>query len=255
MHRLPARILVGLAAFASLTGCSNDPPLGNVEIPFEIGVVAAACSTAGVVNVRMTITQQLEEGGQAAPLTEEASCEEGKVVFSGINAGTYELLAEGLAGDDVVIVDNLDAGSLKSVEVLENTTVTSDPVVLTFTPAKILVRWALNKGGFQANCADVATAKFEITAAKSGGIVPLGAPAVFDCDTAADAGMGYHTVPDAMRLVDGATLDTVIIQPLDATDTAVGAKLSVMLEPPGPGRSVNVSLTCTDDVCEAALTP
>lgn len=252
MHRLPARILVGLAAVASLTGCSNDPPLGNVEIPFEIGVVAAACSAAGVVDVRMTITQQLEEGGQAAPMTEEAACEEGKVVFSGINAGTYELLAEGLAGDGVVVVDNLDASSLKSVEVLENTTVTSDPVVLTFTPARVQVAWELTKGGFQAQCANVATAKFEVTAAKSGGIVPLGDPAVFTCDAAADE-FPYHTVPDAMRLIDGATLDTVVVQPLDASDAPLGAKVSVPFTSPGPGRSVKIKLSCVDDVCTGAL--
>jgi hypothetical protein len=255
MNRIVApRLLVGLLGAALFTGCSNDPPIGDIEIPFEIGVVAAMCSEVDAVEVRMTLTQILEEGGPPSPQTEITPCDDGKVVFSGINAGKYELLAEALAADGVVILDNLRA-TTRTVEVLEETTVTASAVTLTFTPAQLLVAWELRKGGFQAQCANVDTKKFEISAARTGGIEPLGAPHVFGCEDAADA-FPYHTVPDLMRELDGSTLDTVVIQPMDAAGAKLGAKLSVpLVAPPGHGRPVQIRIVCEDEVCTAGQVP
>jgi len=251
MNRIQApRLLVGLLGAALFSGCSNDPPIGDIEIPFEIGVVAAMCSDVGAVEVRMTLTQILEEGGPPSPQTETIACDDGKVVFSGINAGKYELLAEALAGDGVVILDNLRA-TARTVEVLEDTTVTATPVTLTFTPAQILVAWELRKGGFQAQCANVDTKKFQVSAARTGGIEPLGQAHVFACDDAADV-FPFHTVPDPMRQLDGSTIDTVVIQPQDAAGAAIGGKLGVsLIAAPGHGRPVKIKVVCEDEVCTA----
>ena len=249
MHRLA---FASLLAVATLAGCSNDPPLGDIEIPFELGVIGAACADVGVAEIRMQVTQVLEEG-TASPQSETAACEDGKVLFTGINAGTYDLVVEGLAADGTVIYDNLGESALKRVEVLEDTTVTAGTVTLTPTPARVMVGWQLTKGGFAAQCANVATKQFQVSLARSGGTQPLGPVHVFACDHEAED-FPYHLVPDPMRQIDGELLDTIVVQPQDGAGASIGAKVIVQLAAsPGHGRAVRVIVNCVDDVCTGEL--
>ena len=236
----------------ALAGCTQDP--GNVEIPFSIGASSVTCETANVATVEMTLTEISDEGGED-PLEYQGSapCTEGSVNFTGIAASNYEVTAVGVSSDGLATWDNQDPSSLKKVEALAGQDVTTEEVRMTPTPARILVRWELTKGGAQVQCSGVETKKFQISAFDEDGFNALLIADAVDCD-AEQAESPYHVIPDPDRDVAGDRLGQIDISPQDADGNPVGAPSTVILDqPPGFGVSVRVVVSCVDDECTAEL--
>ncbi len=236
----------------ALAGCTQDP--GNVEIPFSIGASSVTCETANVATVEMTLTEISDEGGED-PLEYQGSapCTDGSVTCTGIAATNYEVTAVGVSSDGLTTWDNQDPSSLKKVEALAGQDVTTEEVRMTPTPARILVRWELTKGGAQGQCSGVETKKFQISAFDEDGFNALLSADAVDCD-AEQAESPYHVIPDPDRDVAGDRLGQIDIAPQDADGNPVGSPSTVILDqPPGFGVSVRVVVSCVDDECTAEL--
>jgi hypothetical protein len=226
-----AAALIGSAVFA--TGCADEGP-GALIVPFTLGN-SKTCDEVGVSRVRVVLGNEAYE--------EDADCGDGEVRVDDVPAGRYDLLVEGLAADGVTIMDNLDNDDRRVEVVGDGATVELESVLLTDTPAQLLVRWDF---GFS-NCASADIAQFVFTAFETGGTSVLLEEEV-DCDSESDAPNGFHLVPDPDRSLKGGLFGEANISAKPATTT----DLSFMFEPPGPGRPIYLSLECDDDGCEAA---
>lgn len=238
-------------ALAAVSGCGTEP--GSLIIPFSIGASSVTCENVGVDTVRMVLTEISEEGS-ADPVSYEgeAPCADGEVEFTGIAIGNYELEVKALASDGVTVFDNEAPESLKKVEALEGQTVTSETVELTPTPAQIFVRWDL---GQFVQCANVMTQQFEVALYADGGVTKLLTAEPIACDAPADA-EGYHLVPDPDRKIDGNRVDTIDVAPQTSSGDAVGSVVPFMgLTPPGYGRPIRLTLSCTGDACTGQVDP
>ncbi|HFE44439.1 MAG TPA: hypothetical protein ENJ18_02950 [Nannocystis exedens] len=240
-----------LTAFA-LAGCTQDP--GNLEIPFSIGASSVTCENAEVANVEMVLTEISEEGGgEIVEYTEIAPCTDGSVTFSGVAANSYNLEARALTSEELTVFDNFDPDSIQTIEALAGQNVTTDSVRLTPSPARVLVRWNLNKGGAQVQCAGVATKQFQISVFDTAGLKDLLIADPIACDAEA-AESPWHVVADPDRKLDGDQVGLIDVTPQDAQGNPVGSPTSVVLpDPPGRGVSVKVIIDCDDDECTASL--
>lgn len=236
----------------ALAGCTQDP--GNVEIPFAIGASTVTCETANVATVEMTLTEISDEGGEE-PLEYQGSapCADGSVTFTGIAASNYEVAARGISSDGLTTWDNQGPDSLKKVEALAGQDVTTEEVRLTPTPARILVRWELTKGGAQVQCSGVETKQFEISAYDMDGFNTLLDADPIDCD-AEQAESPFHVVPDPDRALAGDRVAQIDITPQDSQGNTVGNVSTVVLDqPPGFGVSIKIVVKCVDDECTSEL--
>lgn len=238
-----------------LAACSHDTPTGALTVPFQIGS-SGACSfknAAGtdipVENVRIALYRPGTVGGAEMSIAEDTvACADGQALFTTIDAGTYEVVAEGLDADDLVVFDNV--GEDSKVEVVEGQDITVDTVRLNLTPAKLNLRWSF--AGFDFNqCTQVPLESFAIEARRDGGNSPLG-DGEFTCDQASDVEGGYHALVDEERRLNGNDIDTVEISPKDASGKTIGDIATFTFTPPGPGHTINltISIMCTATNCD-----
>lgn len=259
-----ARSLSVLSAFSALSimlaapACSQPEPVGDLIVPFEIGA-GIECAVKGVTDVEVTLLEI--KSGAAEDVAVESTkvpCTEGKALFNNIPVGTYALKVEGFDADDFVVVDNvpaIDNGVLEEIEVgevLEGRETTATTVNLSSTPAKLWVRFELNKDGFQSMCSQIPMTELLITTFKTDGadkIISITLPCVA---TPTEAGQ-YHYLADPERNLDGSEFDYVRVQPRDATGNMVGLDVKYALpEPPGAGRTVKLTFSaeCTAEKCD-----
>ncbi len=253
------RILLSTACLPLLTalalaGCTQDP--GNLEIPFSIGASSVTCDTADVANIEMILTEISDEGGEELlEYVETAPCADGQVTFTGVAAKNYSLEARALTSEGLMVFDNFGPDSIKNIEALAGQDVVSKSVRLTPSPARILVRWNLNKGGAQVQCPGVDTKQFQLTIYDTAGLKDLLIADPIACDATAEE-LGYHIVPDPDRKLDGDQVGLIDVTPQDAQGNLVGTPTSITLDdPPGRGVSVKVIIDCNDEECIANLAP
>lgn len=252
---MKSNLLVSSACLVvALAACNNDTPTGSLTVPFKIGS-ANVCSFKNpsgadvpVDDVRIALYRKgTVDSGE--PVAEEtAPCAEGQALFTTIDAGNYDVVAEGKDADGLVVFDNEGEGSV--AEVLEGQDVTADEVRLNLTPAKLQVRWSFS--GFEFNqCTQVELETLSIEARRDGGNSPLG-DGEFSCDQAADAGDGYHLLVDTDRRLNGNDIDTVEITPRDASGKTIGSIAAFSFDPPGPGHTIKLTLgiECTATNCD-----
>jgi len=243
-----------LSALGTLPACNNDTPTGALTVPFQLGT-SGACSFKDaadmdipVANVRVGIYRP-GTIGTAEPVAEDTvACADGEALFTTVNAGTYEVVAEGLDADDLVVFDNEGEGN--TVEILEGQDITAETVRLNLTPVKLNVRWSFD--GFDFNqCTQVPLKTLAVEARRDDGNSPL-SDGEFTCDQAADGEMGYRLLVDDDRRLNGNDLDTVEITPKDSAGKTIGTIAAFSFDPPGPGRTVNltVSILCTATSCD-----
>lgn len=243
-----------LSALVTLPACNNDTPTGALTVPFQLGT-SGACSykNAGdmdlpVEKVRVALYRP-GTIGSAEPVAEDfVECEDGEALFTTVNAGTYEVVAEGLDLAQLIVFDNEGEGNV--VEILEGQDIIAETVRLNLTPVKLYVRWSF--AGFDFNqCTQVPLKTLGVEARRDDGNSPLG-DGEFTCDQAADGEMGYRLLVDDDRRLNGNDLDTVEITPKDAAGKTIGDVATFAFDPPGPGRTVNltVSITCTATNCD-----
>jgi hypothetical protein len=236
----------GVVLVAAVTaGCSilsgNDKKQGALVVPFELGN-QKDCASLNVVTVRA----ELDGGGVA----KEVNCDAGKIRLDGVTPGSHDVVLYGLDKDDIKIMDSLAAGPLSAKVEDGKTTVIDPPAQLTLAPAKILLRWDF---GF-ASCSSAAIETFRATAWRSNGSEQLLQTKV-KCSSAGTGEGQYRNVADPGRDLSGDELGEVDVQPESSTPADVGAAVKFSFDPPGPGREIKLSLTCTEKGCEGSGQP
>lgn len=244
--------LLALTAVA-LPACGDDNPTGTLIVPFEIGV-GVACSTLDVADVTVELWRTPEDGGVAEMIeTSSGACDDGKITFNSVAAGNYEIRARGDDPNGITVVDNEGRDTPDMGEVLAGAENTADIVNLSPTPAKVFVRWQLQQDNFQAMCSEVSVAEFEVSVFENNGTKEL-YQTKLACDAAKDSEQkSYVRAADEARDIDGAELDTIKIAPLDAMGNAAGSPaIFTLAEPPGPGRTIRLTVTanCEGDTCD-----
>jgi len=236
--------LTALAAPA----CGGDQPTGSLIVPFQIGA-NVACSAIGVTDVTVQLWTMPSEGAEPTMAEEETvACDDKQAVFSSVDAGRYEVRAFGIDDQMIGIVDNGGKDPVDTAEVTSGAENTSDPVLMSTTPATVEVRWSIG-GGF-VQCSAIPSKKFRVSLFENGGANQLHTH-TFPCDEMGD-GMGYHLVLDEGRDIKGDQLDLILVEPLDAQDKLNGTGAQFVLTPPGHGRTVKVStnVDCPMDTCD-----
>lgn len=217
----------------TLAACNNGPTSGSLNVEYKLGP-GLACD--GVDPAIATVRITLDDG----EYEEEEPCDpDHPVVFTGVAAGNYDVLAEGIDAEGITVMDNIGGiSSDDKVEVVGG----SDKdlsVTLADSPAAVEVRWTTFVDGQFAQCAFAASKYFEVTAFH--GANPFFDAYRFDCEVPP----GYQTLPDPMRVIDGKTLNAVVVRVLDESQEQIGDDLVFSgFDPPGPGRAVQIDITC-----------
>jgi hypothetical protein len=248
---MPIQKLVRLALSCSfalgLAACADEEKSGNLTIEYELGFSAATCSAEGVVQIRATFREGLDEI--------EACNDEGEFTASGIPAGSYSLfLLEGLDAQNITIYDSLGDPDARPAKVVGGSTQTHQ-VGLSPTPAQVEVSFnLLDENGFAyAGQAESPVTEFEVIAADNDSELHRHTFVVAQLDSPVG-----NIVPDEGRDINGERLSQVRIDYTaggdDMTVTVEGANL-FMFPPPGHGRVVPITVTCEADVCTGELNP
>ena len=232
---LPAAIVPLLAGLLLMPGCSDDEGPGHIVIPFEFAL-NKTCDELGVTKVRATLSEDIED---------DAPCENGEVRLDDVPAGGYNLVLEGLDGNGVTIVDN--GATDEKVEIIgDGATTEAEEVMLTSTPAQVLIRWDFEF----VTCDSVDWADLEVEAYDFESTQLLHT-ATFACDEPAEEGMqGYHLVEDEGRDLIGDNLNYIGIQPVDDSGADVGPVIEFQFVEVGAGYPVEISLSCNEDGCD-----
>lgn len=248
--------LVSTACLLSALGtlaCNNDTPTGSLTVSFKLGTnnVCSFKNAAGtdnpVADVRIALFRP-GTVGSADPIAEETvACADGEALFTTINAGTYEIVAEGMDAKKLVVFDNEGEGD--KAEVLEGQDNESNTVTLSLTPVKVYLRWSFGFGSSQ--CATLPLKLFDVEARRDDGNAKLGSGS-FTCDASTDDPNNYHLLADMGRVLNGNDIDTIVITPTNATGKDVGDAASFSFDPPGPGNSVFLSIEakCSGETCD-----
>lgn len=236
MHSLPSPLAIRLALTVTAlcaAACNNDPGTGSLTVEYKLGL-NGACDAFEVSTVRVT----LDDG----KYQEEEPCDPtDPILITGVAADNYEVLVEGVDVDGVTVMDNIGGESDESVEVVGGSEVTHD-VRLGETPAQVQVKWLKLVDGEPSECAFVATKFFEVSAYH--GATSFFPPHEFPCSVPP----GYQVLPDPGRAIDGKTLDGVLVSVLDENKDEIGDDLVFNFPPPGPGRAVQINITCDGPV-------
>ena len=249
--------LSALTATFAVSACNQADPVGDLVVPFEIGA-GIECSLKNVTDVEVTLLELKSGDVEDVPVeSAKVPCSEGQAVFNNIPVGTYGIQVEGFDADNVVVVDNVPKVTNGVVEepevgeVLEGKETTTEVVNLSSTPAKLWVRYELNKDGFQTMCSQIPMTEMAITAYKNGGSDEI-ISVTLACDATPTEEGQYHYLADPARILDGADFDYVRIQPRDAAGQLIGTDIKYMIPIPGPGRTVKLTFSaeCTADKCD-----
>lgn len=235
--------LVSVALFSAGCGIlsSNDKKQGSLVVPFELGN-HKSCASVNVVTVRA----EFDDGGVA----KETNCEAGTIRFDGVALGPHRVVLYGLDKNDIKIMDSLATGPLSVTIEDGKTQVIDPPAQLTLAPAKLALRWDF---GFS-SCGSASIDSFRVTAWRSGGSQQLLQTNV-SCGTPGKGEGQYRDVPDPGRDLSGDELGEVEVQPVSGTPADVGAPVKFTFDPPGPGRDIKLSLTCTAKSCKGSGKP
>lgn len=232
MHWLsaPSTYLTLAATALVATSCNSGPNSGTLSVAYELGL-SGTCEQYDVVNVRVT----LDEG----KYEEEETCDpDSPILMTGVAAGNYDVLVEGIDAEGFTVMDNIGGEADDKVEVIGGGDKEHE-VVLANSPAQVQVRWLKFVNGEPAECAFIATKYFEVTAYHDA--TPFFPGHRFDCSVPP----GYQTLPDEGRAIDGNTLDGVRVRVLDENQDEIGDDLVFSgFDPPGPGRAVQIDITC-----------
>lgn len=218
-------------AAALLLACGDDPQSGTISVRYSVGA-ANDCSALDIQTVRVDVGTGTESA--------DAPCDpDSPIIIDGIKAGNYPLLVTAVDGEGYTVMDNLDEPSEDdNVEVVGGAARDVD-VMLATTPATVRARWVILEDNFPKQCSFALPKTFEVITYENGGNSVL-LSHQFECEQ-----NGYATVPDPMREINGQDLDFVTIRMLDEEGAEL-ARVPFAFEPPGPGRTVDFDITCTE---------
>ncbi|PRP95642.1 hypothetical protein ENSA5_37750 [Enhygromyxa salina] len=241
---LPAALVV-VVGVSALAGCSPDKGPGSLSVTYELGN-QKSCAELGIDSLRAELVQGPSED-LTVVYSEEIPCEDGgEIVLDLLEPGLYSLIVSAQDDNGVETMDNLgQPDTERRVEIFEAAQA-NVAAELTARPAQFELRWRLGADGF-GNCAAIGIDRFEVTAYQNNGTVVL-LETELDCDLAGDA-MGYRLVPDPDRELNGALLDEVGIQAVDASGNSVGSAATISFEPVGAGYPLQLTVECTESGC------
>lgn len=235
-------IVLSLAVLSA--GCEGDaPPTGTLLVPFQLGNGTATCGEQNVVKVRGT----LDDGLYEAEVTCAADDTTGEVLFSDVEEGNYPMQLVGLDDEGIPVVDTPVVPVEVAFEGEKNSMEYESTVSLSTAPARLEIRWNLGFG----SCESTGIDSLQIVAYGSNGMKTL-LDTDLACSLTGDSEGDYRRVPDPDREVDGELLDEIEVQPLDKNRVEIGDPVVFTLEPPGAGRTVQLSIECTAAGCEEA---
>lgn len=250
-----ASCLLGALA---LSACNNDTPLGSLTVPFQIGT-NNVCSYKNpsdedvpVSSVRVSLYRKGTLDMAEPVAVADAPCADGEVLFEDVTAGNYNVVAEGINGDGLVVFDNGSSAAEDFAEVLEGQDILAESVRLTLTPVKVLLRWKFGFGNNQ--CTQIPMSSLELTTLRDDGNAELGPGGSFACEDDDIDADGYHRLVDDTRALNGNDLDTIEIAPKDMAGATIGDLAIFQFPERGPGATVKltIEITCTDTACDLA---
>lgn len=237
------RSLAAIAVFglgAGPLGCAEDEGKGALIVPVVLGP-DRDCAEVNVEQIEVSL-------GEDGEFTNVVGCSDERprtVRIEKVPAGKYDLVVRGLDEDFVAVMDNLaDDARDRRVEVLgDGASVEASPVTLTASPAI----FELTVDFRASSCSASGIDSFEVRAFDD----QVDQLLQFDleCD---DDTLGTSVIPDPSRSLKGDQFADFTIQPLDKSGQAVGPTLGpdMPFEPPGPGRTVSVTLLdCDENGC------
>jgi hypothetical protein len=231
-------------ASALMVGCAAEDGMepGVMVVPFELGN-GRSCD---MLRVR-TVRAELDSGD----FVEEVDCEVGTLRFNLLVPGSYEVVLYGLDGEDVPIMDSLEAGPHVVTVIGDGTTVVADPAIqLTSAPARLLLRWDFGFG----SCGSAGVDSFGITAWRQDGSERL-LDTDIPCELEGEGRDQYRAVPDLERELSGDELGEVEIQPYDDNGVPIGEPIVYAFDAPGAGQRVKLSMSCDDGGCDGSGVP
>jgi hypothetical protein len=241
--------LSGLAPLATAAlllgaGCNNDPGSGTLTINYQFGAIGSTCQAEGVTNVRVTVGNDVEE---------EPCNDDGEITLSGVPAGNYDLVVEGIDVEGITVRDNIgNDEDDERVEVIGGSS-TDKNVLLFPTPAEIeLTLVLLDEDGLQLPSLDTSMIEsFSVRATEGTNNLLLDSEVVI-----ADLTSARTIVPDPDRTLNGEEVNTVVINaivngaanPIDA-DPNTTAVENFTFEAPGHGRLIEIRIECQGSDC------
>jgi hypothetical protein len=239
--RIAGACVLGGVLVGSACG-GTDASTGTLVVPFELGN-RRSCMALAVKTVRA----ELDEG----MYMEEAPCSNGQIRFKELPPGSYHVRMFGVDASGVAVMDSMQTGDVV-VNVVGNdtTVVTQPPVTLTAAPAHLLLRWDFGFG----TCKGIGVDRFTVKVWRSDGDELL-LDASLPCNSEGEGSDQYRKVPDSTRQLGGGEVGEVSVQALDKTSIKVGEPVMFLFDAPGPGRSIKLSLTCSDGACSGSGKP
>lgn len=249
----------------AMSACGGDDPPGSLIVPFEIGAALGnECTALNVADVTVELWSMPPEGAAGEKVDEEnVPCSDTKATFTNVPPGRYELKVYGHDPESITVVDNAGKDMPDIAEVTSGAENTADPVNLSATPARVLVRWPINMGNKM--CSGVPLNEIVVSIFKSSDASKLYEYA-FPCDpmqstedgiSQDDLDNGYKLVIDMERKVKGSELDLIKIEPRDAMGNKIDdTTLSFKMTPPGHGRTIRLSApaNCSGTTCDLTCT-
>jgi hypothetical protein len=213
---------------------------GTLVVPFQLGA-GKSCEEVGISRVKVTLDEDAYE--------KEVDCSKGKVRFEEVKIGLYTVKAYGFDAEGVAI---MDSDARENIKVLTDSVVElDDPMVLSDAPASIKIRWDLGYG----NCKIWKIDQFRVKLWNDDGNKLL-LETKLACTSNVVDDDAYRTVEDPDRKIDGDTVGTLQVEPIDARGNAIGSGDSAKytFDSPGPGGVVKISVSCNSDGCQGSGT-
>lgn len=238
-RHLAATAMVVFGVALGPLGCTEDEGKGTLIVPIVLGP-DRDCAEVNVEQIEVSLGD--DEFSNIVGCSDERPR---TVRVEKVPAGKYEIVVRGLDEDFVAVMDNLaDEERDRRVEVLgDGASVEASQVTLTAAPA--IIELTVD---FQASsCSASGIDSFELRAFDDQ--VDQLLQYDLECD---DDTLGTTVIPDPARSLKGDQFADFTIQPLDKSGQPVGAPQSpdMPFEPPGPGRTVALTLLdCDENGC------
>ncbi|MDD9943529.1 MAG: hypothetical protein OXU20_20985 [Myxococcales bacterium] len=237
----PMALLCVLGAVAGCREVDPEPGAGTLVIPYVLGN-DRSCESLGVEYIEA----ELDEGFMRL----EAPCDGDAVRMRNVPAGLYTIEMFGLDENRVPILDSTEGGILSQRVVGDgSTTEVNPPVLLTAAPARLLLRWDFGFG----SCVSAGVKQFKIVAWDADEGTEKLMEATMLCETPGEGADQYREVPDVDRELGGDSFGGASISVIDDNGDQVGDVVSFEFEPPGRGREVRLSLTCSESGCDGVV--
>jgi hypothetical protein len=244
MSSILTRCLVLLTV---VSACGGGDETGNATINYKLGTgVACDAQLLGIggLGVVETVRATLMRGDTMIVRDEPCNPDEGISVDTA-PAGNYDLLVEGLDAVGTPVMNNVKHAPSQQIEIIGGSSQDFDADLFP-APAIVEAKLDVLVDGQFAQCQFLEVQFIELTMFRNA--TPM---LTFEFDVCQTM-PGYNPVPDLEGLIEGAELNQINVVAKDPSQNEV-ADFTIPLDPPGAGKTVQVSITCDNTDCEGQL--